>query len=150
MRIVGVLIATVLAAGLGVAGGWRSFATVRAAQDGERRAHEPATPATAAKPPNLRELKPIVTNLAAPPGVWVRLEAAIALKGEGPPIGPPDLDRLAADITADTVGYLRTLTLRQIEGADGLRHLREDLSERAAIRSKGQVSEIIIETLVAQ
>ena len=37
-----------------------------------------------------------------------------------------------------------------MEGAAGLRNLREDLTERVAIRSKGVVRDIVIETLVVQ
>ena len=44
----------------------------------------------------------------------------------------------------------RTVTLRQIEGASGLQHLREDLNERVALRTKGQVRELIVEMLVVQ
>ena len=45
---------------------------------------------------------------------------------------------------------MRTLTLAQIAGASGLQHLREDLNERAAIRSDGRVRELILQTLVVQ
>ena len=38
----------------------------------------------------------------------------------------------------------------QFEGSRGLQHLRDDLSERANIRSSGKVRELIIETLVIQ
>ena len=57
---------------------------------------------------------------------------------------------LAAQISEDMVSYLRTLSPAQIEGARGLQYLREDLNERAAIRSSGKVRELIIETLVIQ
>jgi flagellar FliL protein len=45
---------------------------------------------------------------------------------------------------------MRTLSEAQIGGASGLQHLREDLNERAAIRSGGLVRELIIQTLVVQ
>ena len=45
---------------------------------------------------------------------------------------------------------LGALSAAQIEGARGLQYLREDLNERAAIRSAGKVRELIIETLVVQ
>ena len=57
---------------------------------------------------------------------------------------------LAARVGEDVVAYLRTLSPAQIEGARGLQYLREDLNERAAIRSSGKVRELIIETLVVQ
>ena len=48
------------------------------------------------------------------------------------------------------LAYLRTLSMAQIEGASGLQHLREDLNERVAIRTKGAVRELIVESLVVQ
>jgi flagellar FliL protein len=57
---------------------------------------------------------------------------------------------IAAEIRQDIVGYLRTLTVAQIEGPSGLSHLREDLTERVQIRSNGQVQDFFIETLVVQ
>lgn len=94
----------------------------------------------------LKKLAPIVTNLKAPADTWVRLEASIlfdAKNSEG-------VDALAGDLTEDMLGFLRTVSAQQLEGASGLQHLREDLSERVAIRSQGQVRDIVIETLVVQ
>ena len=50
----------------------------------------------------------------------------------------------------DTVAYLRTLSLPLIEGASGLLHLREDLNDRARIRSGGKVRDLIIHTLIVE
>ena len=50
-----------------------------------------------------------------------------------------------ADIGDDIVAYLRTVSLAQIEGPRGLAASRQDLNERAAIRSAGKVRELIIE-----
>ena len=57
---------------------------------------------------------------------------------------------LVARIGEDIVSYLRTVSAAQIEGARGLQYLREDLNERATIRSGGKVRELILETLVVQ
>ncbi len=94
----------------------------------------------------LANLPAIVTNLADPPDSWVRLQAAIVFDTKA--VSAPDL--LAAQISEDFLGFLKTLTVGQIGGASGLQHLREDLSERASIRSEGRVRELIIETLVVQ
>jgi flagellar FliL protein len=94
----------------------------------------------------VRELPPIITNLARPSNTWVRLQASIVFDNKG--IHKPDAD--ATEITADILAYLRTLSLDQIGGASGLGHLREDLNERAAIRSDGRVREVVIQTLVVQ
>lgn len=113
-------------------------------------AHAPsaggAKEAPAAPKMKLKELAPIVTNLAAPETSWVRLQAAIVYDGEALP--QPDV--LVSEVTADIVAFLRTMTFESIEGADGLRRLHEDLSERAAIRSEGKIRELIIQALVVQ
>jgi flagellar protein FliL len=112
----------------------------------------------AAKPPDaaneskyggetsLRELPPVIANLAEPGDTWVRVQASIVFDGKAVP--KPDL--VAAEISEDILGFIRTLTLAQIGGASGLQHVREDLNERASIRSKGLVRELIIQTLVVQ
>jgi flagellar protein FliL len=93
----------------------------------------------------LHSLAPIVTNIASPERTWIRLEASIVLDGEG-----GDAKGLAASITEDTVAYLRTLSLPLIEGSSGLLHFREDLNERARIRSGGKVRDLIIHTLIVE
>jgi flagellar basal body-associated protein FliL len=94
----------------------------------------------------LKELAPIVTNLAAPETGWVRLQAAIVYESQD----ALQLDVLVSEVTADIVAFLRTMTLASIEGSDGLRRLSEDLSERAQIRSEGRIHELIIQALVVQ
>jgi flagellar protein FliL len=94
----------------------------------------------------LRELPPIITNLAEPSDAWVRVQASIVFDSKAVP--KPDV--IAAEIGEDILGFLRTLSVAQIGGASGLQHLREDLKERASIRSGGLVRELIIQTLVVQ
>jgi len=94
----------------------------------------------------LKELAPIVTNLAAPETGWVRLQASIVYDSQAVP--QPDI--LISQVTADIVAFLRTMTLTSLEGSDGLRRLHEDLTDRAAIRSEGHIQEVIIQALVVQ
>ncbi|MCK9911084.1 flagellar basal body-associated FliL family protein, partial [Microbacteriaceae bacterium K1510] len=91
----------------------------------------------------LRPLAPIVTNLADSKTVWIRLEASLVFQEI-----PEDADGLSARITEDIVGYLRTVSVKQIEGAAGFQYLSEDLNERARARSDGLVQEIIIQGLI--
>lgn len=93
----------------------------------------------------LYALTPIVTNIASPERTWIRLEASIVLDAEG-----ADAKALAAAITEDTVAYLRTLSLPLMEGSSGLLHLREDINDRARIRSGGKVRDLIIHTLIVE
>lgn len=95
---------------------------------------------------SLVELPPIVTNLGSPSDVWVRVEASIVVDAK-----PSEhTDVLAAEIATDELAYLRTLTIAQLEGPIGLENIRQDLSDRAIVRSKGKVSELILKTLVLQ
>lgn len=95
---------------------------------------------------SLYKVPPVVTNLAMPADVWVRLESSIIL--DDADAASPDI--LVGEVAQDMLAYLRTVSLAQIEGASGLLHLREDLNDRIAIRSRDGVRELIIEALVVQ
>jgi flagellar basal body-associated protein FliL len=94
----------------------------------------------------LKELPPIVTNLASPESKWVRIQVSIVYD----PKTIPHSEALTAELMSDIVGYLRTVSLPSIEGANGLRRLQEELSDRASIRSEGAIREFIIQSLVVQ
>ncbi len=91
-------------------------------------------------------LLPIVTNLAEPKNAWVRLEGAIILSNHE----SMNFDALNARISEDTLAYLRTLRMIDLEGASALAYLRDDLTERARIRSKGKILEFVISSLVVE
>ena len=57
---------------------------------------------------------------------------------------------LAASIQGDFAAYLSALSLPQLAGASGLQYLREDLEERAKLRSDGRVEKVIISSLVME
>ena len=94
----------------------------------------------------LRSVGSVVTTLADSNDAWVRLESSVVFKTGS----VPNPDVALAEIRSDIVAYLRTVSLKQLEGASGLLHLREDLNERVALRTKGQVRELIVEMLVVQ
>ena len=91
-------------------------------------------------------IPPVVTNLAEPKNAWVRIEASAVLAGDR----QASDDVLATKLGEDLVAYLTTTTASQIEGAAGLQHLREDLNERARLRSDGRVRELIIHTFIIE
>jgi flagellar protein FliL len=93
-----------------------------------------------------KELTPVVTNLAAPEGSWIRLQTAIVYDKND----APGMDVLSTRLNEDILAYVRTLTLEQIQGASGLDSLRDDLNERAQLRSDGKVRELLIEMLVVR
>jgi flagellar FliL protein len=93
----------------------------------------------------VKELPPIVTNLAAGKN-WVRVQAAIVFD----PKALPHAETLIPELMSDLTGFLNTLEVGDIEGSDGLRRLREELNERALIRSERHVRELVVESLVIQ
>ena len=86
-------------------------------------------------------LEPVTTNLAGPAGMWVRLELALVFDGEVDVV-------MAQTIQQDILAYMRTVKIHQVEGASGFQHLKSDLEERAAIRSEGKVTGVLIRTLL--
>ena len=94
----------------------------------------------------LQPIAAVVTNLAAPTDTWVRLETAMVFKNGD----LPNPEVAAADLRQDILAYMRTVSLAQLEGPSALQHLREDLNERASLRTGGAVSELIIQTFVVQ
>lgn len=139
------LVLTGVPAAAGAFFGVRAVSIVRKAQAAKK--HDPPPAARAYLGTlTVKELPSIVTNLARPKHAMIRLQAAILFKAKA--VANPDV--LANQIAGDTMAFLSTVTASQIEGASGLAHLRDDLNDRARIRSQGRVREMIIETLVVQ
>ncbi|MBV9289447.1 MAG: flagellar basal body-associated FliL family protein [Hyphomicrobiales bacterium] len=106
-----------------------------------------AAAATQAKEPStIYDLPAIVTNLGSPQETWIRLEGSIIFD----PRTLPHPEAAAAEIGEDILAYLRTATLKQLEGPLGLQSIRQDLNERAVTRTGGKVREFVIRTLVVQ
>ncbi|WP_419909659.1 flagellar basal body-associated FliL family protein [Hoeflea sp.] len=93
--------------------------------------------------PQILTLAPITTNLSFPSDSWVRVEVALVFEKEADP-------SLAELIHQDVMAYMRTVSLPQIEGPRGFQHLRDDLSERAVIRSNGRVSKMLFWTFLIE
>ena len=142
--VVPVLVLTLVAGGGGFMVGKQIVAKAKAEAAPETKAA--SAEAHLAPTTAVRELPPVVANLTAPEGSWVRLQIAIVYNKAD----APQIDMMSSKISDDTLGYLRTLSLAQLQGASGLQHLREDLSERAAVRSEGHVSEVMVEMMVIQ
>jgi flagellar protein FliL len=98
--------------------------------------------AEAAGNPLLLDLPPIMTNIAAPSDVWLRVELSVIFDE------PPQDPGLADTIHQDLLAFVRTVKMHQIEGASGFQHLKADLGERASIRSGGHAKSILIRTLL--
>jgi flagellar FliL protein len=137
---------SILAAAAGGLYGIQIIPTVTSLLEARAKAREPSPAPRYAEGARLKDLAPIITNLAQPPETWIRLEASLVLEGKTEPL--PDV--LVGEISSDVLAYLRTLSLAELEGPSGLRRLCEDLNERVSIRSNGRVHELIIQTLVLQ
>ena len=98
------------------------------------------------EPSAIVDLPPIVTGLASPSDVWIRLEASMVFD----PKTLPHPETTAARIGDDILAYVRTVTLKQLEGPIGLETIRADLNDRAVTRSEGKVRELVLRTLVVQ
>jgi flagellar FliL protein len=108
---------------------------------------EPAKPDKgAAKLQTMIELPPLVVGLTAPTGMWVRFEGTAVVE----PMEAKAAQELRARLADDFLSYFAALSLPEVEGVVGLKSIREDLEERARLRSEGKVKEIVVQTLVAQ
>ncbi len=125
------------------AGAGAGFELLRPAANGP---DKPKQAAARAEPSTVYDLSPIVTNLGAPQDTWIRMEGSIVFD----PKVLPHPEAVAARISGDALAYLRTVTLKQLEGPIGLEAIRDDLNERAATRSDGKIREFVIRTLVVQ
>nr|WP_225126167.1 flagellar basal body-associated FliL family protein [Bradyrhizobium sp. IC3123] len=147
MRLIAaIVVLTLIAIGAGAIAGLHLIATAERVADAKKNATSPPIASSYSGSARLRKLSPIVTNLAAPANNWARIEASMVTDS----MSDEDAGILAAHISEDIVTYLRSATVAQFEGSRGLQHLRDDLTERANIRSSGKVRELIIETLVIQ
>lgn len=90
----------------------------------------------------LVDLGPITTNLAVPDTIWIRLELSLLFEKE-----PEDPD-LPLIIQQDVMAYIRTVKLVQVQGASGYQHFKSDILERARIRSKGIVKDVLVRTMI--
>ncbi len=110
---------------------------------GEAAAEHPEKPE---KGSIVRQLTPIVTNLLSPKEAWIRLEAAIVLKPEA----ASEQDLVAVESGDKIMGYLRTVSLAQIDGPSGLLHLRDDLNDLLAGDPHARVSRVLISSMVVE
>jgi flagellar FliL protein len=95
---------------------------------------------------NMIDMPPIVTNVASPADVWIRLEASMVFDAKTLP--HPEV--VAAEIATDELAYLHTVSVNELQGPIGLENIRQDLRDRAYVRSGGKVTDLLIKTLVLQ
>ena len=137
-----ILLVTLIAAGAGV-----GFAMLGPPPASPTQDAKPVNAAVCGPPGvNLLDLPPVVTNIGSPTDTWVRMEASIVFDAKSTP--HPEI--MAAEIATDELAYLRTIALTQLQGPIGLENIRQDLTDRAVVRSGGKVTELVLRTLVVQ
>jgi flagellar FliL protein len=92
---------------------------------------------------HVKLLDPIIANLAYPSDSLVRLEISLIF-------GENVDEAVAAAVQEDILAYMRTMSLQQIQGPRGFGYLRDDLKERAKLRSQGKVADIVFRTFVIE
>lgn len=102
-----------------------------------------ATKDAKAAGPRLVPLPNLITNLAAPEKVWIRIEGAVLIEGD-------NAEKMVAVVAEDIVAYLRTVTLEQLQGGSGYQYLREDLNERVRVRGQGKVRDLVLQSFIVE
>lgn len=118
-------------------------AAAKANDHGSSKEHGKEAGKEAAQGPHLVPLPNIVTNLAAPEKIWIRLEASAIIDDADPA-------KLASVLAEDILAYLRTVKLDQIQGGSGYQYLREDLNERVRLRGQGKVRDFILQSFILE
>ena len=113
------LLLTAMSAGAGVLSSMHLLSTAQRIADSQKDVQERPVASAFSPSARLRKLSPIVTNLASPPGTWIRVEASVVTDQ----LGEEEANVLVARVGEDVVSYLRTLSPAQIEGARGLQYL---------------------------
>jgi len=94
----------------------------------------------------IRQLAPIVTNLASPKDVWMRIEVSIVIKPEA----KAEQDLIAVKSGDQILALLRTIDLAQIEGPSGFLHFREDINDLVRESSEQKVAQVLINSMVVE
>lgn len=94
----------------------------------------------------IRQLAPIVTNLASPKDVWMRIELSIVIRPEA----KAEQDLIAVKSSDQILALLRTIDLAQIEGPSGFLHFREDINDLVRESSEHKVAQVLINSMVVE
>jgi flagellar protein FliL len=149
--VLGMLIATLVAAGGGAFFGMQLGSAPRKEADRSEAAAGHGRDSGGEKSKMLEgavkviPLPPILSNIAVPADVWVRIEAQAIFEGKD-----EEAKVLIPKVSEDLLAFMKTVTLAQIEGPSGFQHLREDLDDRARVRSEGKIRELVIESFIIE
>lgn len=88
----------------------------------------------------------VVTNIANPETVWIRVEGFLRVK-HGTEAKP---EQLAAGASQQMLAYLRSIKLADLQGTDGFYAVIEDLSDVVKTASAGDVQGVMISGLIVE
>jgi flagellar protein FliL len=108
--------------------------------DGKAKATEDKHGAGPALTGNI-SLEPIVTNLASPKDMWIRLELVLA---STEPLEPD----LVLQIHEDLFAFVHAMHMSEMTGPSALIDLKSELLARSKQRSGGRIKKIYIKTLL--
>lgn len=94
----------------------------------------------------IRQLAPIITNLASPKDTWIRIEVSIVISPEA----QAEQDMIAVKSSDQILTLLRTVNLFQIEGPSGFLHFREDINDLVRANSEHKVTQVLINSMVVE
>jgi flagellar protein FliL len=155
-----VLLLTLIAAGGGFAVATLSGSNLPPAQTGSIAGAEgeianpetlKPTEMTPGKEPNVnggivRQLAPIVTNLASPKDTWMRIEVSLVINPEA----QAEQDMIAVESSDQILTMLRTIDLSQIEGPSGFLHFKEDINDLLKENSENKIRQALIVSMVVE
>jgi flagellar protein FliL len=94
----------------------------------------------------VRTLAPIISNLGTPSDTWMRLELSLLLDEKA----KQDEDVIAVKSSDYVVSFLRTLSLKKLEGPSGFLHFREDLNDLLSDSSDKKIVGVLIGSMVVE
>jgi flagellar protein FliL len=94
----------------------------------------------------IRQLAPIITNLASPKDTWMRIEVSLVISPEA----QAEQDIIAVQSSDKILTMLRTVSLAQIEGPSGFLHLKEDINDLLRESSENKIRQVLINSMVVE
>ena len=137
----GYIVATVLSSSPASAPSGGETEQPQAAEAQVEASQEPAENASI-----IRQLSPIITNLASPKDTWMRIEVSIVINPEA----RAEQDLIAVKSSDQIMAFLRTVDLAQVEGPSGYLHFREDINDLVRESSDNKVAQVLISSMVVE
>lgn len=91
-------------------------------------------------------LEPIIVNIGGNAGRWLRIKRYAVFSQQV----KDGREALVSQMSEDIMGYLRSISVTQLETATGLEFLKDDLREIVHIRTKGRADRFVLRTLVVE